>query len=66
MGIDRWPHRILLDLFLAGLKRLNMQIAQKRPFLYVLWLLVRGVKIQKPKTRWELIACPMGFVWTYF
>ena len=66
MEIDCWPHGIRLDLFLAVPERLNMQMAQKRPFLGVFSLLVRGVKIQKPKTRWELIAGPMGFVWTYF
>ena len=65
MGIDRWPHGIPLDLFLAVPKRLNMQMAQKRPFLGVFSLLVRGAKIQKPKNRWELIANPTGFVWIY-
>ena len=45
MGIDRWPHGIRLDLFSAVPKRLNVQMAQKIPFLGVFSLLVRYLKI---------------------
>ena len=39
----------------------------KRPIFRGFFLLLgQGVKIQKLKTTQELIAWPMGFVWTYF
>ena len=37
-----------------------------RPIFRGFPVLGQGVTIQKPKTPRELIALPMGLVWTYF